>query len=52
MAIDSSVLAGKILWAEEPGGLMEPQRVRHDWMTEHSLNMLRDLMEEVDNMQE
>ena len=29
MAIDSSVLAGKILWAEEPGGLqsMEPQKV-------------------------
>ena len=28
----SSILAWKILWAEEPGGLqsMGPQRVRHD----------------------
>ena len=31
------VLAWKILWAEEPGGLQSagPQRVRHDWATEH-----------------
>ena len=32
MAADSSILAGKIPWTEEPGGLqsMELQRVRHD----------------------
>ena len=28
-----SILAGKILWTEEPGGLrsMRSQKVRHDW---------------------
>ena len=32
LASHSSVLAWRILWAEEPGGLpsMESQRVRHD----------------------
>ena len=32
MASHSSVLAWRILWTEEPGGLpsMESQRVRHD----------------------
>ena len=32
MAIHSSILAWKISWTEEPGGLqsMGPQRVRHD----------------------
>ena len=32
MATHSSILAWKILWAEEHGWLqsMEPQRVRHD----------------------
>ena len=32
MAIRSSILAWKISWTEEPGGLqsMGPQRVRHD----------------------
>ena len=32
MAIHSSILAWRILWAEEPGGLqsMGSQRVRHD----------------------
>ena len=32
MAAHSSILAWRILWAEEPGGLqsMELQRVRHD----------------------
>ena len=35
MATQSSILAWKILWMEEPGGLqsMGSQRVRHDWMT-------------------
>ena len=33
MATHSSILAGKIPWTEEPGGLqsMVSQRVRHDW---------------------
>ena len=32
MATNSSILAGKIPWTEEPGGLqsMESQRVGHD----------------------
>ena len=35
MAIHSSVLARKISWTEEPGGLqsMGSQRARHDWAT-------------------
>ena len=35
MATHSSILAWKILWTEEPGGLqsMGSQRVRHDWVT-------------------
>ena len=35
-ATDSSILAGKIPWTEEPGVLpfMRAQRVRHDLVTE------------------
>ena len=35
MATHSSILAWKIPWTEEPGGLqfMELQRVRHNWET-------------------
>ena len=35
MATYPSILAGKIPWTEEPGGLqsMESQRVRHDLVT-------------------
>ena len=35
MAPHSSILAWKIPWTEEPGGLhsKESQRVRHDWVT-------------------
>ena len=35
MATHSSVLAWRILWTEEPGGLqsMGSQRIRHDWAT-------------------
>ena len=38
MATRSSILAWRIPWAEEPGGLqsMELQRVGHEWVTEHS----------------
>ena len=35
MATHSSILAWKIPWTEEPGGLQSvgPHRVRHDWVT-------------------
>ena len=35
MAIHSSILARRIPWTEEPGGLqsMGSQRFRHDWAT-------------------
>ena len=35
MATDSRVLAWRIPWTEEPGGLQstELQRVEHDWVT-------------------
>ena len=35
MATHSSIIAWKISWTEEPGGLqsMGSQRVRHDWAT-------------------
>ena len=38
MATHSSILAWKIPWTEEPGGLqpMESQRVRHDRATSHT----------------
>ena len=37
MATHSSVLAWKIPWTEEPGGLQSvgSQRVRHNYVTEH-----------------
>ena len=38
MATHSSILAWRIPWTEEPGGLQSKgsQRVRHDWVTEHT----------------
>ena len=38
LATHSNILAWKILWREEPGGLqsMGSQRVRHDWATTHT----------------
>ena len=38
MATHSSILAWKILWTEEPGGLQFTglQRIRHDWASEHT----------------
>ena len=38
LATHSTVLAWRIPWTEEPGGLqsMGSQRVRHDWVTEHT----------------
>ena len=38
MATHFSILAWKIPWTEEPGGLqsMGSQRVRHDWVTGHT----------------
>ena len=37
MATHSSMLAWRILWTEEPGGLQSTrsQRVGHDWVTQH-----------------
>ena len=37
MATHSSILAWRITWTEEPGGLrsMGSQRLGHDWATEH-----------------
>ena len=39
MATQSSILAWKIPWIEEPGGLqsMGSQRAGHDFVTEHTL---------------
>ena len=38
LATHSSILAWRIPWTEEPGGLqlMGSQRARHDWVTNHS----------------
>ena len=38
MATRSSILAWRMPWTEEPGGpqSMGSQRVRHDWVTEHT----------------
>ena len=43
MATHSSILAWKISWTEEPGGLqsMGSQRVGHDWATNTYLHLLR-----------
>ena len=42
MATHSSILAWRIPWPEEPGGLqsMGSQRVRHDRVTQHSTQHL------------
>ena len=42
MAIHSRVLAWKVLWTQEPGGLqsMGSQRVRPDRVTEHACTFL------------
>ena len=39
MASHSSILAWRIPWTEEPGGLQstELQRARHDLVTEHAI---------------
>ena len=41
MATHSGILAWKIPWTEEPGGLqsMGSQRVRHNGVTEHALTL-------------
>ena len=38
MATHPSILAGKISWTEEPGGLqsVESQRIGHNWEAEHA----------------
>ena len=42
MATDSGILAWRIPWTEEPGGLQFTglPRVRHGWATEHALLLL------------
>ena len=42
MATHSSILAWRIPWTEEPGGLQSTgsQRVRHDWATSHTSHTL------------
>jgi len=46
MATHSSILAWRIPWAEEPGGLrsMGLQRGKHDYMTEHAHTSPSDLV--------
>ena len=41
MTTHSSILAWKIWWTEEPGGLQFKtlQRVRHNWVTEHAVEV-------------
>ena len=41
----SSILAWKILWKEEPGGLqsIRSQRIRLDWATEHACTLLHSI---------
>ena len=43
MATHSSILAWKIPWTEEPGGLqaMGSQRVSYDWVTKRNLLTLK-----------
>ena len=43
MATHSSILAWRIPWTEEPGGLqsMGSQRVGHDWATKHTQEKIR-----------
>ena len=45
MATHSSILAWKISWTEEPGGLqsMVSQRIRRDWVTNTYLHLLTTL---------
>ena len=47
MATHSSVLAWRIPWTEEPGGLqsMESQRIERDCTTEHTAIIARNLPE-------
>ena len=42
-AAHSSILAWRIPWTEEPGGLqsMGSQRVRFDWVTKHSTELIK-----------
>ena len=45
MAIHSSILAWRIPWTEEPGGLQSLglQRIGHDWATKHSTQHMTEL---------
>ena len=52
MATHSGILAWKIPRAEEPGGLqsMALQRIRHDWVTKHSMACDRHIMQGIQNL--
>ena len=48
MATHSSIIAWRIAWPEEPGGLqfIGLQRIKLDWMTEHThINILKGITE-------
>ena len=47
MATHSRILAWKIPWTEEPGGLqsMGSQRIRYDQATEHKITKLSDIIQ-------
>ena len=49
MAIHSNILAWKIPWTEEPGGLQSlgSQRVGHDWVTKHTQTKLANCIKQV-----
>ena len=48
MATHPSILAWRVPWTEEPGGLqsMDPQRIGHDWAT--SLHLATKITSHVD----
>ena len=52
MATHSSILAWKIPWTKEPGGLqsMGLQRIEHNWATKHILKGMSKLVDLVDTV--
>ena len=50
MATHSSILAWRIPWTEDPGGIqfMGSQRVGHDWVTSLSLSFIDKAKERID----
>ena len=54
MATHSSILAWRIPWTEEPGGLQSTgsQRVGHDWVTSLSLSLVAQMVKHLSTMRE